>query len=97
MSGLIVRSLFDGQSLNYWRYIKLDDTPAPWALTLLRYCERFHALPDAGGILDQDSLYLDSMELMRYVGWLSESDAKRWKSDDLFFKSALDRGVGIKK
>lgn len=37
------------------------------------------------------------MELMRYVEWLNGSDVKKWKTDDLLFKSALDRGVGLKK
>ena len=92
-NGQTVRSLFDGIALANWRYFKQKDTPAPWCVSLLSFCEQFSALPESGGILDQDPGMMEALSLTRYVKWLNASDAKTWKTEDLRFKGALDRGT----
>ena len=62
-------------------------------MSLLNYCEQFSALPETGGILDQDHGIMEALSLTRYVKWLNNSDAKTWKGEDLRFKGALDRGT----
>lgn len=62
-------------------------------MSLLNYCEQFSALPETGGILDQDPGIMEALSLTRYVKWLNNSDAKTWKGEDLRFKGALDRGT----